>query len=108
MTFGECLKYMLLALNLSMSRLAKSIHVDSSLVNRWVHGERIPPYDSSYIENIADYLSKNVYNEFQVNNINDILLKQGLKLDNVNNIDDKIKTALLEAQGYSFELKKKI
>lgn len=107
MTFGDCLKNMLLALNISMSRLAKSIHVDSSLVNRWVHGERIPPYDSSYIENIAEYLSKNVHNEFQVNSINDILLKQGLELDTSNNIYDKIKVTLLEAQGYSFHLKKK-
>jgi len=105
MTFGECLKDMLLTFNISMSRLAKSIHVDSSLVNRWVHGDRIPPFNSSYIENIAEYLSKNVRNEFQVNNINNILLEQGLKFDNLNNINDKIKTALLKAQGYSIQFK---
>lgn len=104
-TFGECLKNMLLALNLSMSRLAKSIHVDSSLVNRWVHGERIPPYDSPYIENIAVYLSKNVKNEYQVDNINDILIKQGMNFDNLNNMYEKIKRSLLEAQGCSFQKK---
>lgn len=97
---------MLLELNISMSRLARSIHVDSSLVNRWVHGERIPSYNSAYIENIAEYLSKNVHNKFQINNINSVLLKQGLKFDNQDDIYNNIKIALLEAQGYSFQYQK--
>lgn len=107
MTFGECLKNMLLVLNVSMSRLAKSIHVDNSLVNRWVHEERIPPYGSSYIEKIAEYVFKNIHNESQINNINEILLRQGLDVSNFNNMERNIKKALSEAQGWSFQHKKR-
>lgn len=108
MTFGECLNCMLSALDVSMNRLAKSINVDNSLVNRWVHGERIPPYGSSYIENIAEYLSKNVRNAYQIKNLNELFSEQGLSPDNTNNIEDRIKTVLSEAQGYSYEYKKRI
>lgn len=108
MTFGECLKCMLSALDVSMNRLAKSINVDNSLVNRWVHGERIPPYGSSYIENIAEYLSKNVRNAYQIKNLNELFIRQGLYLSNTNNIEDRIKKVLSETQGYSYECKKRI
>ena len=108
MTFGECLKCMLSALDVSMNRLAKSINVDNSLVNRWVHGERIPPYGSSYIENIAGYLSKNVHYAYQIKNLNELFIRQGLYPSNTSNIEDRIKRVLSEAQGYSYECKKRI
>ncbi len=108
MTFGECLKCMLSALEVSMNRLAKYINVDNSLVNRWVHEKRIPPYGSAHIENIAEYLSKNVHNTFQISYINDIITKQGLWAENLSNTEDKIKKILFEAQGYSLECRKKL
>ncbi len=106
MTFGECLKCMLSALDISMNRLAKYINVDNSLVNRWVHGERIPPYGSSYIDNIASYISKNVYNAYQNKKLNEIIAKQGFS-NNSCGTEDIIKRILLEAQGYSFECRKR-
>ncbi|WMJ77749.1 MULTISPECIES: helix-turn-helix domain-containing protein [unclassified Sedimentibacter] len=106
MTFGECLKFMLSALDISMNRLAKYINVDNSLVNRWVHGERIPPYGSSYIDNIALYMSKNVYNAYQNKNLNEIIAKHGYS-NNSCDTEEKIKRILLEAQGYSFECRKR-
>lgn len=108
MTFGECLKYMLSALDVSMNRLAKSINVDNSLVNRWVHGERIPPYGSSYIENIAEYLSRNVRNGYQIKDLNELFIRQGLCPSNSSNMEDIMKKFLSEAQGYSYECKKKL
>jgi len=107
MTFGECLKRLLSALDVSMNRLSKAINVDNSLVNRWIHGERIPPYGTSYIENIADYLSKNVHNTFQINRLNEALQSDCKCSNDEDNIEEKIKKLLYESQGYSIEHKSK-
>lgn len=107
MTFGECLKRLLSALDVSMNRLSKAINVDNSLVNRWIHGERIPPYGTSHIDNIADYLSKNVHNTFQINRLNEALQNDCKCINDADNTEDKIKEVLYEAQGYSIENKNK-
>jgi len=106
-TFGECLKRLLSALDVSMNRLSKAINVDNSLVNRWIHGERIPPYGTSYIDNIADYLSKNVHNTFQINRLNEALQNECKYINDADNIEEKIKKVLYESQGYSIENKSK-
>lgn len=49
-----------------MNKLAKAIHVDSSLVNRWVNEKRLPPQGSSYIDKIADYLATCMVNTYDI------------------------------------------
>lgn len=105
-SFGECLKYLLTTLDISMSRLSKVINVDSSLINRWIHGKRIPPYGTSYIEKIAEFLSKNIYNTYQIEKINELYKKIYGDTRFINNEEEKIRKMLLETQGYSIENKK--
>ncbi|WMJ85643.1 hypothetical protein [Anaerocolumna sp. MB42-C2] len=105
MKFGECLNLLLSTFDISANRLSKAINVDSSLVNRWIHGKRIPPLSTSYITNISEYLSKNVLNSFQLKLLNDIFLK--VINDNEESLSnkDKIQKILLESQGNSLESK---
>ncbi len=105
-SFGQCLKYLLSALDLSMSRLSKAINVDNSLVNRWINEKRIPACDTRYIENIAEFLEKNIYNSYQINSINELYLSYHNSQDTLSMVD-KIKKMLYEAQGYSLEKNKK-
>jgi len=104
-TFGDCLKTMLATLDISINRLSKAINVDSSLVNRWIHGKRIPAYNTCYIENISEYLSKNIRNSFQLQHINELCLNVCKDCDSEDSDKKKIMSALLEAQGYSLERK---
>jgi len=106
MQFGECLSKLIYALNISSNRLSKAINVDSSLVNRWIHGKRIPSYNTPYIESISEYLSKNVYNTYQIQRISNLLLESGTEVKSKTDLQEIIKTILLEAQGYSLECKK--
>lgn len=104
--FGECLRLMLSALNIKSSSLARVLNIDTSLVNRWIHGKRVPPYRSCYIEYIAEYLSNNVLNSFQRKKLEEILKAiDGSSPDNTS-LHEKVKKVLLEAQGHSIELKK--
>lgn len=104
--FGEFLKLLLSALDISINRLSKAINVDSSLVNRWINGKRIPPYNTLYIESISEYLSKNVQNTFQMQHLNELLLNVNEDNESAVDLKEKIKKALKEAQGYSYECKK--
>lgn len=74
-TFGECLRLLLLALDISNNRLAKGINVDASLVSRWLHEQRIPSYNSDHLENIAVFLSENILNSLQKNVYRKLLMK---------------------------------
>lgn len=106
MTFGECLKHMLSALDISINRLSKAINVDSSLVNRWIHGTRIPAYHTPYIESITEYLSKNIQNSFQIQHLHELYLNICEDRELTDCDKEKIRIALLETQGYSIESKK--
>ncbi|MDF2472334.1 MAG: helix-turn-helix transcriptional regulator [Anaerocolumna sp.] len=101
--FGECLKFFLTTLNIRMSQLSKSINVDNSLINHWVHGKRIPPYGSSYIENIAEFFSKNIYNSYQIRLLDDFFSNLYGDCPMPAHYKDKMIEVLLEAQGYSKE-----
>ncbi len=105
--FGECLNSLLSILGVSMSQLSKAINVDSSLVNRWVNGKRVPPYSSKYIENITEYLSKNIKNSFQEQHINELFLSICSDNKLIDSTQEKIKMILFESQGYSIEYIKK-
>ncbi len=107
MKFGECLKILLTTFDISMNRLSKAINVDSSLVNRWIHGKRIPPLSTSYIDNISEYLSKYVLNSFQLKQLDDVFLKVCDNCREPLGNKEKIRLVLLETQGYSLECIKK-
>ena len=106
--FGICLKLLIDAVDISGSKLARIINVDSSLVNKWINGSRVPPYNTLYIDSISDYISKNIMNSYQNKRVNEILEMFVLesKIDEKADITYKIKSALLEAQGYSLEKRK--
>lgn len=103
--FGQYLKILLDAVDISGSRLARTINVDPSLINKWINGSRIPPYNTAYIDSISDYISKNIINSYQNKRINETLQMFDLesKIDEKADMAFKIKLALLEAQGYSLE-----
>jgi len=105
--FGQSLEYLLTSLNISINRLAKAINVDGSLVNRWVNGRRIPAYNSMYIEDITEFLARNVKNSWQIKHIEKLFEEVGgTDVDSLS-IEDKIRKILYESQGYSIEIQKK-
>lgn len=101
--FSDCLKLMLSNLGISSNRLSKAINVDSSLVNRWINGKRIPSYHTAYIEQISEFLAKNIYNTYQKQRISDLITEACGSNDNSLPIKDQIFHMLSEAQGYSLE-----
>ncbi|HAQ42265.1 MAG TPA: hypothetical protein DCM73_16525 [Clostridiales bacterium] len=107
MTFGECLRSLLSILDISMNRLSKAINVDNSLVNRWIHGKRIPAYSTAYVENIAEYLSKSFHNSTQIKRLDDLFYDICENNTSAVLIKDKIKVILSECQGYSIERRKR-
>lgn len=106
-SFGECLKFFITTLDISMSRLARALNVDTSLVNRWIHGKRIPPYHSAYIDNITNFLTKHIYNDSQKKQIDEFIKKHS-NTDDTEEYKVKINRILYEAQGYSLDIQNKI
>ncbi|MBW9170348.1 hypothetical protein K2F43_03910 [Clostridium estertheticum] len=104
--FGECLQLLLSSLDMSNNRLAKGINVDSSLISRWLHEQRIPSYHGNYIESITNFLYKNILNSIQEQRLNDVLnIVCGDAYIKIS-MRNKIMKALLETQGCSLEGKK--
>ena len=106
MKFGKCLSFLLSTSGISINRLSKAINVDSTLVNRWVNEKRIPPYNTSYIDNISEYLSKTINNSIQINYLDELFTEVCEAPMTDVCIRDKIMKVLLETQGYSIECKK--
>lgn len=106
MKFGKCLSFLLSTSGISINRLSKAINVDSTLVNRWVNEKRIPPYNTNYIDNISEYLSKTINNSFQINHLNELFVEVCEASGTNVCIRDKIMKVLLETQGYSIECRK--
>lgn len=51
--------YILSILNISITDMSKILYIDRTLISKWKTGARDIPYDSEYINIIADYfLSK--------------------------------------------------
>ncbi|MCB2357820.1 hypothetical protein [Clostridium estertheticum] len=104
--FGECLQLLLSSLDMSNNRLAKGINVDSSLISRWLHEQRIPSYHGNYIESITNFLSENIFNSIQEQRLHDVLnIVCGNAYINIP-IKGKLMKALLESQGRSLEGKR--
>lgn len=107
-TFGQCLAAILSALDLKCSKMAKEINVDPSLIYKWLRDERVPAYDTLYIEMISQYIAGKVCNSYQMEAISDLLKMHGIEPpESKADIQNKIKAWLLEAQGYSLKLRKK-
>jgi len=110
LTFGECLAAILNTLDLKCSKLAKEINVDPSLVYKWLRGERVPSYDTPYIELISNFISNKIINKYQRKAISDLLDKHSTEVPDIDSADlkDRIRLWLQEAQGYSVNLQKKL
>jgi len=106
MKFGECLRYLLSIVNISIVKLAKVINVDTSLVNKWINEKRTPSYNTDYIEKISEYLSSCILNSFQIEYLDNLFLK--IFGDNKTEINtkEKIMKILLQSQGYSIECRR--
>jgi transcriptional regulator with XRE-family HTH domain len=104
--FGKCLDFLLSSLDISINQLSKAINVDSSLVNRWVNEKRIPPYNTTYIQRISEYLSKKINNSFQIQYLNELYAAVFEDLGINISERDKLEKVLLEAQGYSIEFRR--
>ncbi|HHV11504.1 MAG TPA: hypothetical protein GXX75_14630 [Clostridiales bacterium] len=107
MKFCDCLKLLLSTLDISSNRLSKVINVDSSLVNRWINGKRIPPYNTYYIDHISEFLAKNIYNTYQMHQVQEILQRICGAHSVKSSLQEQIKKLLSESQGYSIECHKK-
>jgi len=109
-TFGECLAALLNALDIKCSKLAKEINVDPSLVYKWLRGERVPSYDTPYIELISSYICGKIGNSFQMKALTDLLDMHVTETSETAGMDlqDKIRLWLQEAQGYSIKLQKEV
>ncbi len=108
MKFGECLRYLLTILEVSIVKLSKVINVDNSLVNRWVNEKRTPAYNTGYIEKISEYLSGCILNSFQMRYLDELFLKVCGDCNIEIEPKEKIKKILFQSQGYSIECRKKI
>lgn len=106
MKFGECLRYLLSVLDISIVKLSKIINVDSSLVNRWVNEKRTPAYNTDYIEKISEYLSSCVLNSFQLQYLDSFYLNVCGDSEIEISTKEKIKKILFQSQGYSIECRK--
>lgn len=104
--YGKCLNLLLTALNISSNRLSKAINVDPSLISRWLHENRIPPYKSTYVKNISEYLSQKILNSFQRERLNEIFNMMNIDFDESSDYKVVIMNLLLESQGNSIESKK--
>lgn len=104
--FGESLRLLLSALDMSNNRLAKGINVDSSLISRWLNEQRIPIYNSNHLGSISIFLSKSILNSLQEQHLNEAIHLICANIDLILNTKDRIMKALLESQGCSFEYKK--
>ncbi|KOA20144.1 hypothetical protein CLHOM_13400 [Clostridium homopropionicum DSM 5847] len=104
--FGNCLSELLKIFNLKGSRLARGINVDSSLIYKWLRNERVPSYNSTYIDLITNFFINNISNSFQKEIVVEALRKWSLEelaTEDIS-IEEAIRTYLKEAQGYSIEL----
>lgn len=102
-SFGECLSSVLQTLNLKPSKLAKEMNIDSSLIYKWLRNERVPSYETQYIDQISGYVAKRINNTYQKEELLNLFIKYGIKLSDTSGaaISDLLKKMLYEAQGYS-------
>lgn len=72
-------------------------------MNRWINGKRIPAYHTAHIENIADYLCKNIHNTFQEQQIRTLTADVCGSIIHAETLKHQIQYLLQESQGYSME-----
>lgn len=103
LSFSECMQQLLSILDVSGSKLAKAINIDPSLVNKWVNQKRIPPVHSNYINEIANYLSRNIVLPAQERKLKDIARCAGILYEEKEIADSYIliKNMLLKAYDCS-------
>lgn len=62
--FGTYLNQLMKIRNIKPGQLAEKLHVDSSLVRKWIAGSRIPPHKSNYCDLLCKYLELNPHEQF--------------------------------------------
>lgn len=109
-TYGQCLSDILEAYDLKCSKLAREINIDSSLIYKWLRNERVPPYDSPYIELIINCLSKREINIHQRKALIEVLNDNEIEVFEPNDtlILKHLKSILQNAQAYSIKLHDKL
>lgn len=108
-TYGECLSEILLALNIKASWLAREINIDSSLVYKWIRNERVPSYESPYINLILKSIVKRLSNSSSKKAIIEVLNSYGVEVLETNDthILKLLRFILESSQYHSIMLQKK-
>lgn len=73
MSFGDKLALLMNIFNISGKELAKTIHVDPSLVSKWQKGRRKPTLNSQHYDYIAEFFLGINPMEYQRDKLNEIL-----------------------------------
>ena len=105
-TYGECLSEIIKALGIKSNKLAREINIDPSLVYKWLRNERVPSYDSPYIDLTLNFISKRIFNPSQRAALAEVLAKFGIGLSEQSdaNLLKALQTLLQFSQGYSIRL----
>ena len=105
-TYGDCLFDILGAINLKSSKLAREINIDSSLVYKWLRNERVPSFESPYIDLILNCISKRLANVSQKEALIDVLKQYDIELPDCvdSTILKSLRQILQKSQGYSIRL----
>ena len=108
--YGECLSTILQALDLKISKLAREINIDSSLIYKWRRNERVPSFESPYTELILKCIEKRLLNPSQRSAAVKVLSEFGIDLADPNDkcILDNLRLILQKSQGYSIQLHNKM
>lgn len=65
-SFAACLKQLIASRGIKPSQLAAILHVDDSLVRKWLAGSRVPPLKANYIDLIGAYLDLGPYERLRL------------------------------------------
>lgn len=110
-SFGECLKQLLLIREWSASRLAREINIEPSYVRMWVRGERVPSLQSDYVKLIKSTLVSGLdstHKKAARDSFLQYIYHLGLMNAEENrSLSELIEAVLKEAQIYSLSRKKK-
>lgn len=109
-SFGECLKQLLLIREWSASRLAREINIEPSYVRMWIRGERTPAIQSDHVKMIAVALTEGLDSSSKKSVFDSYLQyfeHMGVDLSESKALSELTEQILSNAQLYSLSIKPK-
>lgn len=109
-SFGECLKQLLLIREWPASKLAREINIEPSYIRMWLRGERVPSIQSDHVKMITAALV-NGLDTIGKKSVCDLyceyLTHIGVENDGCKALPELVESVLESAQIYSLSLKPK-